>query len=74
MKIVKVEWTDSVSSSYWVDSNKIELAPVHIVSFGVLFKDTPGYIAIMQNFDEDANQVSNYMSIPKGCITKIEEL
>lgn len=76
MKLVRVEWVDSASNSYWLNAKADEetFTPVHIVSFGILFKDEPDYIVIMQSFNDDVEQVGSFTSIPRQCVTKLEEL
>lgn len=77
MKPVKIEWIDSCSSNTdWTLLNELEgdIEPIRIVSYGVVVQETEDCITIAQNYGIDPEQVSNLMTIPKGCIKQMIEL
>ena len=48
-----------------------DIEPVHIVSFGVIIKETDEFIAIAQNYGDNPEQCCSLITIPKGCIMNI---
>ena len=76
MKAVKVEWIDSCASDLgWLLMEDMpEAEPIRIVTFGCLVKETDKNILVAQNYGFNPAQCSNLMTIPKGCITKMDVL
>ena len=77
-EIVIVEWLDSVTSTHnWVLEKDLEFEdtePVKIITCGIIVKNTEKYIVVAQNYGYSPNQFCNTITIPKGCITKIDKL
>ena len=78
-KLVIIEWIDSCcSNQYWsLTSNTDELdgiCPIAITSVGYVIKETDVFVSVAQNLGEEPSQFCNVITIPKGCIIKIEEL
>ena len=77
MKAVKVEWIDSCSSNQnWILMEELngDVEPIKITTYGVLIQETDTCYTIAQNYGVEPEQVCNFMTIPKGCVTKITEL
>ena len=77
MKAVKIEWIDSCSSNTeWALLSEFQgdIEPIHIVSYGIVVQETEYCVTIAQNYGIDPEQVSNLMTIPKGCIKQMIEL
>ena len=77
MKPVKIEWIDSCSSNTnWALLTEFEgdIEPIHITSYGIMIQETEDCITIAQNYGTDPEQVSNLMTIPRGCIKLMTDL
>jgi len=75
-KVVKVHWIDSTNhTTTWSLLDDIrDDKPTDIISYGFLIKEEPDYIVIAQNYGNNPPQVSNLLTIPKGCIKQIKYL
>lgn len=75
-EVVIVEWLDSVTSTHnWVLEKDLEfedIEPVKIITCGIIVKNTEKYIVVAQNYGCNPSQFNNTMTIPKGCITNIQ--
>ena len=77
MRTIKIEWIDSCSSNTeWTLLSDIceDIQPIKITTIGFLIQETDDCITVAQNYGIDPEQACNFMTIPKGCIKKIEEL
>ena len=73
MKIVKINWLDS-GSKYrnWEFKDDWSLEPLECMSVGFLVEKTAKKVVIAQSDGQD--EWGRLFVIPKGCITKIEEI
>ena len=74
MKIVVIDWVDSVRASDWVLMEDVNEKSLDCVSIGFLIKETNKNITIAQNYGTNPEQVCNLMTIPKCSIRNIREL
>ena len=74
MKIVVIDWVDSVRASDWVLMEDVNEKSLDCVSIGFLIKETNKHVTIAQNYGENPEQVCNLMTIPKCSIRNIREL
>ena len=74
IKIVKIEWIDSISNGGWeVEKSAKDIRPGNVVSAGILFDEGEDYITIAQNYigDKGQEQACNVMSIPRCAVKSI---
>ena len=77
MKLVKIEWIDSCSSNTeWMLLSDIDedIQPIRITTVGFLMQETGECVTVAQNYGVEPEQACNFMTIPKGCILKIDEI
>lgn len=74
MRIIKINWVDSVRASDWALLEDIDDKPLDCVSVGFLIKETDEQITIAQNYGIKPEQVCNLMTIPRCSIRDIKEL
>ena len=74
MKIVVIDWVDSVRASDWVLMEDVDEKPVNCTSVGFLLKETDDYITIAQNYGLEPEQICNLITIPKCSIRNIREI
>jgi len=72
--LVLVTWLDS-----WADTNSRKyqdecgkMTPAHCQTVGFLLADRKGYITVAATLSQ--NQLLGRLTIPRGCIVKIEKL
>jgi hypothetical protein len=76
MKRVEVEWWDSASADLgWRPQAEYrkEVGPLQCRTVGYLLNRTPKHVTVVQNWDRN-DKVSDSMSIPRSCITKLRVL
>ena len=66
---VHVSWIDSTCRSGWASNEP--LRPHRIISTGFIVDDTPAYITLASDLDQDSGGTGRVQSIPKGCITNV---
>ena len=71
MKLVKVEWEDTVARNYWSDIGDLHVSKVSSVGF-LVGKDKRKIILSGMNSKDGQHNCTQV--IPRGCITKITEL
>jgi hypothetical protein len=69
-----IEWLDACSYDEWEDSSDIDLAPVLIISLGIVYDHTKEYITLALNYDRENELFSTLMCIPSGMIKSIKTL
>lgn len=74
MKIVVIDWVDSVRASDWVLMEDVNEKSLDCVSIGFLIKETNKHVTIAQNYGANPEQVCNLMTIPKCSIKHIREI
>lgn len=74
MKIVVIDWVDSVRASDWVLMEDVNEKPVNCTSIGFLLKETDDYVTIAQNYGLEPEQICNLITIPKFSIRNIREI
>ncbi len=74
-KLVKITWEDACSDDgVWVCSEHNPLKPLMMVSVGILLKrDRRHFYTLGLSMSKNGN-LSQRISIPKGCVTSIETL
>ena len=73
-KKVQVSWYDSTSRGRWVESSIArDYKPAGIRTVGLLVKKTKREVVVALNTDEDGD-VSDVITIPRGCVWSITEL
>jgi hypothetical protein len=74
MKVVQVEWLDSVGMTpEWEYKDEVKsLKPVSPTSVGFLLEDEPDHVTILQTDSE--NQLLGRLTIPKISITSMKNL
>ena len=73
-KKVQVSWCDSTSRGRWVESSIAKDYKVaEIRTVGLLVEKTKHEVVVALNTDEDGD-VSDVITIPRGCIRSITEL
>jgi len=71
-KIVRVDWIDTCSQDEWTCAHEIDILPITCHSVGYLIKRTNKAITLSATMgDHGAN--CQYITIPKGCISKVTE-
>lgn len=71
-KMVRVEWKDSAHPPAGWKSRGDSIAPVTVVSVGMMHVEKKRYIVLAQSYTKE--QVSDLTAIPKSCIVKLETL
>ena len=74
MRIIKINWVDSVRASDWTLLEDVDDKLLDCVSVGFLIKETNEQITIAQNYGIKPEQVCNLMTIPRCSIRDIKEL
>ena len=77
MKIVRILWHDAKTwSNAWIEGDDIEkrLTLPECDSTGKVIKEDEASIFLAQSGPGDDKEYRNIIGIPKGAITKIEEL
>ncbi len=76
MKLVCVEWNDSISGSRWVakDTAIKEGEADRCFSVGILAKETDKEIVLIPNMSLICDNVLHDLTIPKGCIIRIRQM
>ena len=74
MRIIKINWVDSVRASDWELLEDVDNKLLDCVSVGFLIKETDEQITIAQNYGIKPEQVCNLMTIPRCSIRDIKEL
>lgn len=74
MKIVVIDWVDSVRASDWVLMEDVNEKSLDCVSIGFLIKETNKHVTIAQNYGTNPEQVCNLMTIPKCSIVQLREI
>ena len=74
MKIVVIDWVDSVRAFDWTLMEDVDEKPVNCTSVGFLLKETDDYVTIAQNYGLEPEQVCNLITIPKCSIRNIREI
>ncbi len=70
MKIIEIEWIDSVGvPPIWESKDAEPLVPSEACTVGYLCEDTPEYVIVAQSFTD--SQFGRRFCIPRGCIKKI---
>jgi hypothetical protein len=68
-KIIRVQWTDAVSSQGWESMSK-SYTPVNCHSAGFLIEETDKHITVAATWgeDDDGSESNNRITIPKAWI------
>lgn len=74
MKIVEIDWVDSVRAFDWTLMEDVDEKSLDCVSVGFLLKETDEHITIAQNYGIKPEQVCNLITIPKCSIRNIREI
>ena len=74
MKIVVIDWVDSVRAFDWTLMEDVDEKSLDCVSVGFLLKETDEHITIAQNYGIKPEQVCNLITIPKCSIRNIREI
>lgn len=74
MKIVVIDWVDSVRSFDWTLMEDVDEKSLNCISVGFLLKETDNHVTIAQNYGLKPEQVCNLITIPKCSINNIRIL
>ena len=78
MKVLKVEWIDSVGGSGWEFLEEYKSEAARCITYGFLAKENDDSISIVQTFSHrtvnSKDQIDNDITIPKCSITSIYEV
>lgn len=82
MKLVRVEWSDTISGSRWISRDSIKYIKLpKIVSVGQILREDKNVLVIGHTLDEarDINDIDNdftcgFVAIPRPMIKKIQVL
>ena len=74
MKIVLIEWVDSVRAFDWSLLEDVDEKSMDCISVGFLLKETDNYVTIAQNYGLKPEQVCNLITIPKCSIKNIRKI
>lgn len=75
LTMLLVEWVDATSTDEWTDLEELKAYKPHIVkSVGWLLLDDNKNLYMTLNLDDNSNNASCSIVIPKSCIKKIKEL
>ena len=72
MRLVLVEWVDSVYHDLWESVGDLEPTDMIVRSVGWLAKDTPDYKTVVPH--RESNQVRGGITIPISAVRKIVDL
>jgi hypothetical protein len=75
-RMVRVEWIDSCADSGWKNRQYAakEACVSKCESVGFLFKETRSDVTVCQSISHTSGSVSEMMTIPMKCVTKIVRL
>ncbi len=71
MRLVLVQWEDSVSASGWTKLDRYGFCP--IITVGWLVNQDKYVVTISSSWDYESN-VIDPISIPRGCIRSISDI
>lgn len=72
MRLVTVEWVDSMSGNSWVQHKEVTGEPLPIIhSVGWAIERRKDSITIVSSFCTGNNMAGQTMQIPMGCIKRI---
>ena len=74
MKVVVIDWVDSVRAFDWTLLEEVDEKSLDCISVGFLLKETDNYVTIAQNYGIKPEQVCNIITIPKCSIKNIREI
>ena len=74
MKIVVIDWVDSVRAFDWTLMEDVDEKSLDCVSVGFLLNETEEHVTIAQNYGLKPKQVCNLITIPKCSIKNIREI
>ena len=74
MKIVVIDWVDSVRAFDWTLIEDVDEKSLDCISVGFLLKETDNHVTIAQNYGIKPEQVCNLITIPKCSIRNIMEI
>ena len=74
MKIVVIDWVDSVRAFDWTLMEDVEEKSLDCISVGFLLKETDRHITIAQKYCIKPEQVCNLITIPKCSIRNIRKI
>lgn len=74
MKIVMIDWVDSVRAFDWTLIDEVDEKSMDCISVGFLLKETDECVTIAQNYGLKPKQVCNLITIPKCSIKNIREI
>ena len=74
MKIVVIDWVDSVRAFDWTLIEDVDEKSLDCISVGFLLKETDNHVTIAQNYGIKPEQVCNLITIPKCSIRNIREI
>ena len=74
MKIVVIDWVDSIRAFDWTLIEDVDEKSLDCVSVGFLLKETDKHVTIAQNYGLKPEQVCNLITIPKCSIRNIREI
>ena len=72
MRLVLIEWIDSVYHDLWEPVDDIDPTDMTVQSVGWLAKETPDYKMVVPH--QQLKQVRGGMTIPVSCIKKVTDL
>lgn len=74
MKILLVEWRDSVSDNSWISLESAKKSDTtKVVTVGILISTNRRRLVLLPTFSS-RNNVLGEIAIPKGCITRVRKL
>lgn len=76
MKILLVEWRDSITGRSWApkQSTISEAVVERCISVGILAKETDKEIVLIPNMSITAANVLHDLAIPKGAVVRVRQL
>lgn len=74
MKIVVIDWVDSVRAFDWTLIEDVDDKSLDCISVGFLLNETKEHVTIAQNYGSVPKQVCNLITIPKCSIKNIKEI
>ena len=72
MRLVLIEWIDSVYHDLWEPIDDVNPTDMRVQSVGWLAKDTPDYKMVVPH--QQSKQVRGGMTIPTAAIVNIQDL
>jgi hypothetical protein len=74
MKIMMVEWLDSMSESGWNNLSYLKKnEPIKCVTIGILLEDSDSHLTVVQSVS-DLGKAGESMTIPKCCVKRMRQL